>query len=101
MVAAGAWLPELCPTLLPGRLVRQRRILAWVTPAAEHRPALAGMPVWGAFLPDGFYYGFPYADEGIEGLKLAVHTSSEQPWLDTAIDPNTVDRRAHPPTSTR
>lgn len=96
VVAAGAWLPALCPTLLPGRLVRQRRILAWSTPAPEHHAALAAMPVWGAFLRDGFYYGFPHGHEGTPGLKLAVHTSSQQPWLDTPVDPDAVDRQAHP-----
>lgn len=96
VVAAGAWLPKLCPSLLPERLVRRRRILAWFTPATEHRAALAAMPVWGAFLPDGFYYGFPHGDEGTPGLKIAVHTSSQMPGLDTPVDPDTVDRRAHP-----
>lgn len=96
VVAAGAWLPTLCPTLLPGRLVRQRRILAWTTPAPEHVPTLAAMPVWGAFLPHGFFYGFPHGHEGTEGLKVAVHTARKQPWLDAAVDPDQVDRRAHP-----
>lgn len=96
IVSAGAWLPELCPALLPGRLVRQRRILAWTDPAPEHHAALAAMPVWGAFLPEGFFYGFPHGHEGITGLKLAVHTSAEQPWLSTPVDPDAVDRQAHP-----
>ena len=95
VVTAGAWLPNLCPELLPGRLVRQRRILAWTMPAPEHRAMLATMPAWGAFLPEGFYYGFPYGNEGAEGLKLAVHTSSRQPELSTPVDPDTVDRQAH------
>lgn len=96
VVAAGAWLPQLLPWLLRGRLVRQRRILAWAEPAPEHHAVLAGMPVWGAFLPDGFFYGFPYGDEGIRGLKLAVHTSTRQPWLSTPVDPDAFDRHAHP-----
>jgi glycine/D-amino acid oxidase-like deaminating enzyme len=54
------------------------------------------MPVWGASLPHGFYYGFPYGNEGIPGLKLAVHSSTRQPSLDTPVDPDTVDRQAHP-----
>jgi monomeric sarcosine oxidase len=95
VVTAGAWLPDLCPGLLPGRIVRQRRILAWTAPAPEHHATLAAMPVWGAFLPEGFYYGFPYGDEGDTGLKLAVHTSPEQPALSTPVDPESVDREAH------
>lgn len=96
VVAAGAWLPALCPTLLPGRLVRQRRILAWSTPAPEHHAALATLPVWGAFLPDGFYYGFPHGHEGITGLKLGLHTSAQRPWLSAPVDPDALDREAHP-----
>lgn len=96
VVTAGAWLPNLYPWLLRGMLVRQRRILAWTAPAPAHHAALAAMPVWGAFLPEGFFYGFPYGDEGTVGLKLAVHTSSRQPWLATPVDPDTVDRQAHP-----
>lgn len=96
VVAAGAWLPSLCPTLLPGRLVRLRRMLAWTDPAPEHHRALASIPVWGAFLPHGFFYGFPHGHEGTPGLKVAVHTAARQPELDRPIDPDTVDRSAHP-----
>jgi monomeric sarcosine oxidase len=95
VVAAGAWLPQLLPALLPGRLVRQRRILAWTAPVPAHHAALAAMPVWGAFLPEGFFYGFPYGDEGTLGLKLAVHTAAAQPWLARPVDPDAVDRQAH------
>lgn len=92
VVTAGAWLPELLPNLLPAPLVRLRRLLAWTSPAPAHRRALAAMPVWGAFLDDGFFYGFPWGDEGVEGFKLACHTSSTLSYLDTPIDPDTVDR---------
>jgi len=96
VVTAGAWLPELCPTLLPGKIERLRRILAWTDPAPEHHAALAEMPVWGAFLPEGFYYGFPHGNEGTAGLKLAVHTAPQQSALQVPINPETVDRSAHP-----
>lgn len=95
VVAAGAWLPKLYPWLVHGLLVRQRRILAWTAPDPAHHAALAAMPVWGAFLPEGFFYGFPYGHEGTLGLKLAVHTSSRQPALSIPVDPDTVDRQAH------
>jgi monomeric sarcosine oxidase len=98
VVTAGAWLPELLPDLLPAPLVRLRRLLAWTSPAEPHRAALAAMPVWGAFLEQGFFYGFPYGDEGTRGFKLSVHTSSTLPFLDTPIDPDTVDRDADPRT---
>lgn len=92
VVTAGAWLPDLLPELSSVPLVRMRRLLAWTRPSEAHRAALAAMPVWGAFLPAGFFYGFPLNDEGVEGFKLACHTSSTLPWLDEPIDPDTVDR---------
>lgn len=92
VVTTGAWLPELLPDLLPTPLVRLRRLLAWTSPPPEHRAALAAMPVWGAFVRDGFFYGFPYGDEGTLGFKLACHTSSTLTYLDAPIDPDTVDR---------
>ncbi len=96
VVASGAWLPELLPDTAASELVRMRRVLAWTQPDAAHRPALAAMPVWGAFVPDGFFYGFPYNEEGVAGFKLACHTTSALDFLNDAIDPETVDRDAHP-----
>lgn len=94
VVAAGAWLPELCPTLLPKTIERSRRILAWTDPAPQHQHALAKIPAWGAYTADGFFYGFPYGSEGVTGLKVAVHTSTALD-LDEPVDPETVDRTAH------
>lgn len=77
--------------LLPGvgvQLQALRRLLFWLRPEA---PATT-LPVWGAMVPDGFFYGFPPGREGIEGLKLACHTSATIPGLDEPIDPDDVDR---------
>jgi glycine/D-amino acid oxidase-like deaminating enzyme len=52
------------------------------------------MPVWGAFVRDGFFYGFPWVDEGVDGFKLACHTSPVLDFLDVPVDPDTVDRTA-------
>lgn len=95
VVTAGVELPDLLPDLLPSRIVRLRRVLSWTDPAPEHRAALRAMPVWGAFVAEGFFYGFPYGDEGIAGLKLGCHTSTTIPGLDDPVDPGTVDREAH------
>lgn len=95
VVAAGAWLPDLLPHLLPGALTRTRRVLAWTRPAPEHHDALSRIPVWGGLLPDGFFYGFPYGNEGITGLKVAIHTTTRRD-LDVPVDPEAVDRTAHP-----
>ena len=91
IVAAGTGLPSILPDL-PIELTCMRRALMWTTPAEEHREALSKLPVWGALVPEGFYYGFPYGDEGIPGLKLAVHRSDFIPELDDHVDPETVDR---------
>ncbi len=96
VVAAGPWLPSLCPTLLPGGLRRLRRILAWTRPSARHHAALSALPVWGVYSPRGFFYGFPHGDEGTTGLKIALHTSADQPALDRPVDPEHLDRQIHP-----
>ena len=63
VVAAGPWVPALVPELARV-LVRLRRVLAWSEPSPEHVAGLESLPVWGAFLDHGFFYGFPYNDEG-------------------------------------
>jgi monomeric sarcosine oxidase len=94
VLTAGAWLTRWLPEALRPRVVRLRRVLAWTDPAAAHQAALARLPVWGAFAADGFFYGFPYNDEGFAGFKLACHTSRVLDYLDDPIDPDTVDRDA-------
>jgi monomeric sarcosine oxidase len=96
LVAAGAYLPGLLPQFLPERLKVVRRVLAWTQPAAAERERLARLPVWGLFGPEGFYYGFPWADEGVDGLKLACHFGVEGKGADPGEDPETVDRTVHP-----
>jgi len=96
IVTAGAWLPTLLPDLLPaGRLTRLRRVLTWWTPAAKHVPLLERMPVWCAFDPDGFFYGFPHDDDGIVGLKIARHMTRDPGPDDVPIDPDAIDRALH------
>jgi monomeric sarcosine oxidase len=95
VVTAGVGLPELLPGLLPSRIARLRRVLAWTRPDPAHEAALAAMPVWGVFHPDGFFYGFPHGDEGIRGLKLARHALREpdEAGIDAPVDPRVVERR--------
>lgn len=94
VVTAGAWLPTLLPDLLPGRLQRRRRVLTWWTPDGAHTASLAALPVWAAFDPAGFFYGFPHGDEGIVGLKIACHVARGAA-TEAEIDPDTVDRELH------
>ncbi len=91
VVTAGVGLPKLLPGVVPG-LACLRRALVWTTPAPQFTERLAALPVWCAFTPEGFFYGFPYGKEGITGLKLALHRSDAFPELDEPIDPATVDR---------
>lgn len=87
VIAAGAWTSSFLPSLGADRWVPQRRYLVWVTPAPEAQPALAALPVWCAYLPRGFFYGFPYGHGGVAGLKIAVHTSQDLWWLGQREDP--------------
>lgn len=94
VVTAGAWLPALVPEVAPGALARLRRVLLWLAPGDP--PALRTLPVWAAFDPDGFFYGFPFGADELGGLKVARHmTSTPSPDDDRPIDPDGVDRELH------
>ncbi|MDC0675847.1 N-methyl-L-tryptophan oxidase [Nannocystis radixulma] len=95
VVTAGAYLPELLPGFLPGKLKVLRRVLAWTRPDPREVPRLAAMPVWAGFTPQGFMYGFPHGDEGVTGFKLACHVPTADPE-EAAVDPERVDRSIHP-----
>lgn len=87
VVAAGVRSLELLPT--PDVSVSVlRRVLFWLRPKVEP----AGLPVWGALTPSGFFYGFPPGHEGLSGLKVACHTSDAIPGLDEPVDPEALDR---------
>jgi monomeric sarcosine oxidase len=97
IVTAGVELPDLLPELLPSSITRLRRVLAWTRPASEHFEVLRRLPVWAVFHPRGFFYGFPHGDEGITGLKLALHATRDPApgRFDDPVDPRTVDRVVH------
>jgi monomeric sarcosine oxidase len=96
VVAAGAYVGKLLPGFFreaKESLFRaQRRVLAWTRPEAEDLAAVRDMPVWGAFVPEGFFYGFPYNEEGVAGFKHACHEARAMPWMDVPVDPDRVDR---------
>lgn len=98
IVAAGAWSKRLLGAAgCPRPLQVQRRVLAWTRPDEPVRARLRALPVWAAFIPEGFFYGFPDNDEGCGGFKLACHTSSDPrlAFMDEPVDPETVDRDIH------
>jgi monomeric sarcosine oxidase len=93
VVTAGAWLPALVPEVAPGALARLRRVLLWLAPSDPS--ALRSLPVWAAFDPDGFFYGFPFGADALGGLKVARHMTSTPSPDDLPIDPDRVDRQLH------
>jgi len=99
VVAAGAFATQLMPWLrtTDGRqpIRPQRRVLFWRRPRAEHVAVLSALPVWGAFVPEGFFYGFPHNDAGVTGLKLACHHARDPdalPSYDEAVNPELLRR---------
>lgn len=97
VVAAGAGSKALlAPTLAadPRPLTIYRRVLAWTRAAEAARAALRALPVWAAFAPEGFFYGFPDSDEGVSGFKLACHGSTDPAMASMyeAVDPEAVER---------
>ena len=93
VVTAGAWLPVLVPEVAPGALARLRRVLLWLAP--RDPSALRSLPVWAAFDPEGFFYGFPFGADELGGLKVARHMTSTPSTDDLPIDPDRVDRELH------
>lgn len=92
VVAAGAYLQALLPSRLRALFAVRRRILAWSEPSdAAARERMRRLPVWALFDPRGMFYGFPYGEEGIAGLKVALHvyTSPSDP---PGLRAETVDR---------
>ncbi len=95
VIAAGAYLQPLLPSRLAALFAVRRRVLAWSSPAPEAREALRRLPVWAVFADGGMVYGFPYGDEGIRGLKLAVHRYTE-PGEGRRLSAEEVDRQVYP-----
>ncbi len=84
VIAAGAWVPQLAPSLA-AELSVERNVLFWFEPTAE-RDAFARLPIYIVEDTDRIFYGFPYI-EG-QGLKVAgLHFGDK-------ADPDTVDRVA-------
>ncbi|MEM6291825.1 MAG: N-methyl-L-tryptophan oxidase [Myxococcota bacterium] len=96
VLAAGSRVAELLPASESMPLRRLRRLLFWIRPATGWMASAQSLPVWGAFTPDGFFYGFPPGHEGIDGMKVACHTSASIPGLDDPVQPDAFDRSVRP-----
>ena len=84
VIAAGAWMSQLAPSLAP-ELSVERSVLFWFEPTAE-REAFTRLPIYIVEDTDRIFYGFPYL-EG-QGVKVAgLHFGDR-------ADPDTVDRTA-------
>src|SRR5207302_9114589 len=82
VIAAGAWMSQLAPSLAP-ELSVERSVLFWFEPTAE-REAFTRLPIYIVEDTDRIFYGFPYV-EG-QGVKVAgLHFGDK-------ADPDTVDR---------
>ena len=69
--ACGAWLPDMFPGLLTGRIRPSRQVVAYFgTPAGDSRFAPANLPAWIDF-PSGIY-GTPDIDN--RGVKVGIDT---------------------------
>jgi sarcosine oxidase len=90
VLAAGAWMPSLAPSLAP-RLAVERQVLGWfdIEPASATHFAPAAFPVFIVEQEGAQYYGFP--QHGVPGFKIGRYHH-----LGERVDPDTVDRTVHP-----
>ncbi|NJS14297.1 MAG: FAD-dependent oxidoreductase, partial [Sphingopyxis sp.] len=93
-VAAVAWLAELFPQLLGGKIVATRQeVLHFGAPQGDPRFTAPQLPVWADFNNGAIVYGIP--DIEGQGFKLAFDDHGPR------VDPDTHDRRVSEATVTR
>ncbi len=88
IVTAGAWVPQLLPSLDVDLRVLRKPLLWYRTNSPDYR-AETGFPIWLIETSAGTIYGFPEIDD--RGLKIAEHTGGAP-----VDDPLHVDRRLLP-----
>ncbi len=67
----------------------------WIEPPSEFITTARALPTWAGFVSGSFFYGFPYNDEGVTGLKVACHISTHAEGMDQTVDPASLDRACH------
>lgn len=84
VVTAGAWIPQLIPSLA-GLLRPERQVVAWFAVENDADFALDRFPVFVMNTGDGHFYGFPQFD--VPGFKIGkYHHRSE------LVDPDSMNR---------
>ncbi|HEX9799928.1 MAG TPA: N-methyl-L-tryptophan oxidase [Thermoanaerobaculia bacterium] len=84
VLAAGAWLPALVPSLAP-LLVPERQVLGWFAVADRAPFAPERFPVFVLDAEEGRFYGFP--EHAAPGLKIGKYHH-----LGERVDPETMER---------
>jgi sarcosine oxidase len=88
IISAGSWVGGLVPSLA-SLLTPERQVLAWFGLEQPDWYAPERFPVFNLTVDEGRYYGFPAF--GLPGFKVGRYHH-----LDEAVDPDHVDRDAHP-----
>ena len=89
VVCAGAWASQVAPVLAQHTWV-ERQVLAWFQPERPNLFRPDTFPVFGTFVDEGRFYGFPA--HGVPGFKVGRSHHLEQ----QVDDPNQLDREIHP-----
>ena len=88
VIAAGAWLPRLLPTVARTITV-ERQVVMWTHPLRPELFTADRFPVFYIDTPHGAFYGFP--DDPSRGFKIGKYHHRRQ-----VVDPDTVDRSCSP-----
>ncbi len=88
VVSAGAWASKLAPSLAPVA-VAERQVMGWFQPERPELFRPDTFPVFGLYVDEGRFYGFPV--HGVPGFKVG-----KSHHLDQTVDPDHLDREAHP-----
>ena len=88
VIAAGAWLPRLLPSVAPAITV-ERQVVMWTRPLRPDLFTADRFPVFYIDTPHGAFYGFP--EDPSRGFKIGKYHHRRQ-----ATDPEAVDRTCSP-----
>ncbi len=84
VVSAGAWADRMAPALT-GYAVAERQVLGWFQPEKPELFRTDAFPVFGLYVEEGRFYGFPVY--GVPGFKVG-----RSHHLHQTVDPDQLDR---------